>query len=178
MLLTLRWQSFVVLFAICFLPMHIFFLWFYFDPDVWSNYNQNWHIVKIIGFCLAYTNSCINPIALYCVSTSFRKYFNRILFCCRSQSDDHHGGIDASIPMSHYNSQQHRRTASSSIQQQAKSRGLNTQSSSVRMTSASTRRPTTRCETSDIDTVTNNQSPQDTTTAECHLLQSLSEEQV
>ena len=173
MLLTWRWQSFVVLFAICFLPMHIFFLWFYFDPDVWSNYNKNWHIVKIIGFCLAYTNSCINPIALYCVSTSFRKYFNRILFCCQSQSDDHHG-TDASIPMSHYNSQQHRRTASSI--QQAKGRGLNTQSS-VMLTSVSTRRPT-RCETSDIDTVTNNQTQQDTTAADCHLLKSLSEEQV
>ena len=73
----------MVLFAICFLPMHVFFLWFYFDPNSFENYNVYWHILKIIGFVLAYTNSCINPLALYCVSTSFRKHFNRLL-CCNS----------------------------------------------------------------------------------------------
>ena len=166
-----RWQSFVALFAVCFLPMHIFFLWFYFDPNVWSNYNHTWHVVKIIGFCLAYTNSCINPIALYCVSTSFRKYFNRILFCCRRESNEH--GIDASIPLSHYNSQQHRRTASS--MHPTGGRGLNAQSS-VMMTSVSTRRPPRQSEES-VDTVTSNQLTHQETAAECHPLKSLGEDE-
>ena len=74
-------QSCVVLFAVCFLPMHVFFLWFYFDPLSLQHYNQTWHLLKIIGFCLAYTNSCINPIALYCISTNYRKYFNLALCC-------------------------------------------------------------------------------------------------
>ncbi|XP_057381674.1 neuropeptide CCHamide-1 receptor-like [Daphnia carinata] len=75
-------QCFVVLFAICFLPMHIFFLWFHFDPNSRKNFNHFWNVFRIFGFVLAYTNSCINPIALYCVSTNFRKHFNRLLCCC------------------------------------------------------------------------------------------------
>lgn len=76
-------QSFVVLFAICFLPTHVFMLWFYFHPDSRDQYDSYWHALKIAGFVLAYINSCVNPIALYCVSTSFRKHFNRLL-CCGS----------------------------------------------------------------------------------------------
>lgn len=72
-----------MLFAICFLPMNIFLMWFYFDPHSQRDYNIYWHALKIVGFVLAYINACINPIALYCVSTSFRKHFNRIL-CCGS----------------------------------------------------------------------------------------------
>ncbi|XP_046463463.1 neuropeptide CCHamide-1 receptor-like [Daphnia pulex] len=79
--------SFVVLFAVCFLPIHVFFLWFYFHPAALQQYNGFWHTLKIAGFVLAYINSCINPIALYCVSTSFRKHFNRLLCCCSADRD-------------------------------------------------------------------------------------------
>lgn len=42
--------------------------------------------MQIVGFCLAYTNSSINPIALYCISTTFRQYFNRLFSaCCRGK---------------------------------------------------------------------------------------------
>jgi gastrin-releasing peptide receptor len=37
---------------------------------------------KIIGFCLSFCNSCINPVALCLLSQQFRNYFNRYLFCC------------------------------------------------------------------------------------------------
>ncbi|XP_058794038.1 neuropeptide CCHamide-1 receptor-like isoform X1 [Phymastichus coffea] len=74
--------AFVAVFAICFLPQHVFMLWFYSDPDAQENYNAFWHCFRILGFCLAFMNSCINPIALYCVSGTFRKYFNRYLLCC------------------------------------------------------------------------------------------------
>ena len=72
---------FVLIFAICFLPNHIFGIWFYFDPNSNDNYNNYWHAVRIIGFCLSFMNSCINPIALYCVSGTFRKFYNQYLFC-------------------------------------------------------------------------------------------------
>lgn len=62
--------------------MHIFFLWFYFDPLALNKYDYSWHVLKIIGFCFAYSNSCVNPIALYLVSTNFRKYFNQFLCLC------------------------------------------------------------------------------------------------
>ena len=70
-------MAFVVIFAICFFPQHVFMLWFYLHPTAEKDYNAFWHIFRIVGFVLAFANSCINPIALYLVSGSFRKYFKR-----------------------------------------------------------------------------------------------------
>ncbi|XP_006609593.1 neuropeptide CCHamide-1 receptor-like isoform X3 [Apis dorsata] len=67
---------------VCFFPQHVFMLWFYIHPTAQQDYNDFWHYFRILGFCLAFTNSCINPIALYCVSSTFRKYFDRYLLCC------------------------------------------------------------------------------------------------
>lgn len=78
--------AFVLIFAICFFPNHVFFLWFYFSPDPEANYNAFWHHLRIVGFCLAFFNSCINPIALYCISGAFRKHFDRYLCCWRDQT--------------------------------------------------------------------------------------------
>ncbi|XP_032685638.1 neuropeptide CCHamide-1 receptor-like [Odontomachus brunneus] len=75
-------MAFVIIFAICFFPQHVFMLWFYLNPTAQQDYNAFWHYFRILGFCLAFTNSCINPIALYCVSGTFRKYFDRYLLCC------------------------------------------------------------------------------------------------
>ncbi|XP_059483796.1 neuropeptide CCHamide-1 receptor [Neocloeon triangulifer] len=74
--------AFVVVFAVCFLPQHVFLLWFYHNPSAPDDYNGFWHAFRIAGFCMAFSNSCVNPIALYCVSGTFRKHFKRHLFCC------------------------------------------------------------------------------------------------
>jgi hypothetical protein len=42
-----------------------------------EDYNDFWHILRMVGFCLSFANSCTNPVALYCVSDAFRKHFNR-----------------------------------------------------------------------------------------------------
>ncbi|KAJ9595789.1 hypothetical protein L9F63_013033, partial [Diploptera punctata] len=74
--------AFVIIFAICFFPQHVFMLWFYSDQEqAQKKFNTFWHVFRIIGFCLSFINSCINPIALYCVSGTFRKHFNRYLLC-------------------------------------------------------------------------------------------------
>lgn len=73
--------SFVIVFIICWLPRHIYFLWFYYDPGL---YNMFWHVFKIVGFCLGFINSCVNPLALYFLSKQFRRYYNRYMFCCCS----------------------------------------------------------------------------------------------
>ncbi|XP_070160044.1 neuropeptide CCHamide-1 receptor-like isoform X2 [Polyergus mexicanus] len=78
-------MAFVIVFAVCFLPQHVFKLWFYIHPTAQMDYNAFWHYFRILGFCLAFTNSCINPIALYCVSGTFRKYFDRYLLCCATK---------------------------------------------------------------------------------------------
>lgn len=71
--------SFVLIFIICWLPRHIFILWYNYSPD---EYNMFWHVFKITSFCLTYIYSCVNPYALYFLSSQFRKYYNRYLFCC------------------------------------------------------------------------------------------------
>ncbi|XP_064542414.1 neuropeptide CCHamide-1 receptor [Drosophila montana] len=73
--------AFVVIFGICFLPYHVFFLWFYYWPTAQQDYNMFWHVLRIVGFCMSFANSCANPVALYFVSGAFRKHFNRYLFC-------------------------------------------------------------------------------------------------
>lgn len=76
---------FVVVFAVCFLPTHVFMLWFHLQDEstAQANFNKFWYIVRAMGFCLSFSNSCINPIALYCISGNFRNRYNRYLFCCR-----------------------------------------------------------------------------------------------
>lgn len=70
--------SFVLIFIICWLPRHISILLYHFTDE----YNMFQHVLKIISFCLAYIYSCVNPYALYFLSSQFRKYYNRYLFCC------------------------------------------------------------------------------------------------
>ncbi|XP_063386616.1 neuropeptide CCHamide-1 receptor-like [Cydia fagiglandana] len=73
--------AFVLVFAACFLPSHVFMMWFYYCPTAQEDYNGWWHALRIIGFCFSFLNSCVNPIALYCTSGIFRKHFNRYLLC-------------------------------------------------------------------------------------------------
>ncbi|KAG8337328.1 neuropeptide CCHamide-2 receptor-like [Homalodisca vitripennis] len=74
--------AFVIIFIICFFPLRIFMLWVYYNEDWQNDYNYFWHYFRIIGFCLAFFNSCVNPIAFYFISKAFRKYFNYYLVCC------------------------------------------------------------------------------------------------
>lgn len=74
--------SFVVIFIVCWLPRHIFVMWYWFTSDPYDGF---WHAFKISAFCLQFINSCVNPFALYFLSRQFRKYYNRYLFCCCSR---------------------------------------------------------------------------------------------
>ncbi|KAG7206710.1 hypothetical protein KM043_000383 [Ampulex compressa] len=74
--------AFVIVFVVCFLPYHAFMLWFHFCPSSKEDYDDFWHAFRILGFCLSFVNSCVNPIALYFVSGTFRKRFNEYLCCC------------------------------------------------------------------------------------------------
>lgn len=82
-------MAFVIVFAVCFFPQHVFMLWFYIHPTAQQDYNVFWHYFRILGFCLAFTNSCINPIALYCVSSTFRKYFDRYFSTKKRKKNTH-----------------------------------------------------------------------------------------
>ncbi|XKL66648.1 hypothetical protein PGB90_010068 [Kerria lacca] len=86
---------FTIIFAICFLPQHLFMLWFYHHPTAEIDYNEFWHIFRIVGFCLSFINSCINPIALYFISGTFRKYFDEYLFAyCKKNNARRYGSTN------------------------------------------------------------------------------------
>ncbi|KAH8413642.1 hypothetical protein KR222_002541 [Zaprionus bogoriensis] len=73
--------AFVVVFFICFFPYHVFELWYHLNPTAEDDFDAFWHVVRIVGFCTSFLNSCVNPVALYCVSGVFRQHFNRYLCC-------------------------------------------------------------------------------------------------
>ncbi|XP_015781292.1 neuropeptide CCHamide-1 receptor [Tetranychus urticae] len=74
--------SFIILFAFCFFPNHVFMIGFYFYPNLFTYLTPFWHYLRIVGFILAFGNSCLNPVALYIVSGSFRSHFDKCLFRC------------------------------------------------------------------------------------------------
>ncbi|GAB1605780.1 neuropeptide CCHamide-1 receptor-like [Argonauta hians] len=70
--------TFVFLFGICWLPRHIYLIWVYYMDQFLDEF---WLAFKFVSFCMAFSNSCVNPFALYFLSNQFRKYYNRYLFC-------------------------------------------------------------------------------------------------
>ncbi|XP_055387372.1 neuropeptide CCHamide-2 receptor-like [Condylostylus longicornis] len=93
--------AFVLIFFICFFPYHVFEVWFHVYPNAQSEYDTFWHILRIVGFCTSFLNSCVNPVALYFISGVFRQHFHRYL-CCRHNAQPsfrgHHStGADTSF---------------------------------------------------------------------------------
>ncbi|CAH4029926.1 neuropeptide CCHamide-1 receptor isoform X1 [Pieris brassicae] len=88
--------AFVVVFAACFLPTHVFMMWFYYCPTAQEDFNAWWSALRIVGFCFSFLNSCVNPIALYCTSGIFRKHFNRYLFCRTPSAHGTRGSLSLS----------------------------------------------------------------------------------
>lgn len=75
--------SLVVLFVFCWLPRHIYVLWYAWDEESFTDF---WLIFKIISICLMYAYSCVNPYALFCLSRQFRKFYLLYLFRCCTRS--------------------------------------------------------------------------------------------
>lgn len=77
----------VIIFLVCFFPHHLFMIWFYYHPHSQSLYNDFWHVLRIVAFCLTFLNSTLNPLTLYLTSEQFKKLFNRYLWGCLLRSD-------------------------------------------------------------------------------------------
>ncbi|XP_028331158.1 gastrin-releasing peptide receptor [Gouania willdenowi] len=72
---------FVVLFAVCWLPSHVIYLYrsyHYSEVDT----SMLHFVCSVAARILAFTNSCLNPFALYLLSNTFKKQFNKQLCCC------------------------------------------------------------------------------------------------
>ncbi|XP_028249816.1 gastrin-releasing peptide receptor-like [Parambassis ranga] len=74
---------FVGLFAVCWLPSHVIYLYRSYHYDQVDTSMAHF-IASVCARILAFTNSCVNPFALYLMSKSFRKHFNKQLLCCSS----------------------------------------------------------------------------------------------
>ncbi|XP_001514235.1 bombesin receptor subtype-3 [Ornithorhynchus anatinus] len=75
----------VGLFAFCWLPNHILYLYrsFTYHSSVDSS---SFHLTATISSrALAFSNSCVNPFALYWLSTTFRQHFKKQVFCFKSK---------------------------------------------------------------------------------------------
>ncbi|XP_026561374.1 neuromedin-B receptor [Pseudonaja textilis] len=73
---------FVGLFAVCWLPNHVLYMYRSFnyrkiDPSL------SHMVITLLARVLSFSNSCANPFALYFLSESFRRHFNSQLCCCR-----------------------------------------------------------------------------------------------
>ncbi|XP_015787642.1 neuropeptide CCHamide-1 receptor [Tetranychus urticae] len=88
---------FVVAFAICFFPNHVYLLWFYWNPDGTNSNQAFWHVWRIVGYILSFTNSCLNPIILYLTSQRFRAETKNYLsqFMKKYYKDDNHHNHDS-----------------------------------------------------------------------------------
>lgn len=74
---------FVGLFAICWLPSHVIYLYRSYHYDQVDTSLCHF-IASVCARILAFTNSCVNPFALYLMSKSFSKHFKKQLLCCSS----------------------------------------------------------------------------------------------
>lgn len=71
----------VTIFAICWLPYHMFYVYAYHQPHITST-SSTPHLF-LAFYWLAMANSMVNPIIYYWMNRRFRHYFQRILcFCC------------------------------------------------------------------------------------------------
>ncbi|XP_033487523.1 gastrin-releasing peptide receptor [Epinephelus lanceolatus] len=99
---------FVVLFAVCWLPCHVIFLYrSYHYSQVDTSLVH--FVCSVIARILAFTNSCLNPFALYLLSRTFQKQFNQQLCCCchmilkrSSQSPSQYNTRVTSVRSSHH----------------------------------------------------------------------------
>ncbi|XP_053732758.1 gastrin-releasing peptide receptor-like [Synchiropus splendidus] len=71
---------FVGLFAVCWLPSHVIYLYRSYHYDK-ADTSLAHFIASVCARILAFTNSCVNPFALYLMSKTFRKHFNKQLLC-------------------------------------------------------------------------------------------------
>ncbi|CAL9690077.1 unnamed protein product [Knipowitschia caucasica] len=74
---------FVGLFAVCWLPSHVIYLYRSYHYDQ-ADTSLGHFIASVSARILAFTNSCVNPFALYLMSKSFSKHFSKQILCCRS----------------------------------------------------------------------------------------------
>ncbi|XP_036029870.1 bombesin receptor subtype-3 [Onychomys torridus] len=76
----------VALFAVCWLPTHLLYLYHSFTYESYEDPSAVPFMVTIVSRVLAFSNSCVNPFALYWLSKTFQKHFKAQL-CCFNEAE-------------------------------------------------------------------------------------------
>ncbi|XP_019945455.2 gastrin-releasing peptide receptor-like isoform X1 [Paralichthys olivaceus] len=87
---------FVGLFAVCWLPSHVIYLYRSFNYDQVDT-SLGHFIASVCARIFAFTNSCVNPFALYLMSKSFSKHFNKQLCCTSPRRLNHQNSASTNI---------------------------------------------------------------------------------
>lgn len=67
---------FVGLFALCWFPNHVLYMYRSFQYQH-MDLSLAHLVVTLLARVLSFSSSCVNPFALYLLSESFRRHFNR-----------------------------------------------------------------------------------------------------
>ncbi|KAH0630808.1 hypothetical protein JD844_004052 [Phrynosoma platyrhinos] len=76
----------VGLFAFCWLPNHLLYLYRSFTYHASIDTSALHLVATIFSRALAFSNSCVNPFALYWLSKSFRQHFKKEVLCCKRKA--------------------------------------------------------------------------------------------
>lgn len=75
---------FVGLFALCWFPSHVLYMYRSFNYSKIDS-SLSHLIITMLVRVLSFSSSCVNPFALYLLSESFRRHFNSHLTCRQRQ---------------------------------------------------------------------------------------------
>ncbi|XP_072305424.1 neuromedin-B receptor-like [Eucyclogobius newberryi] len=73
---------FVGLFALCWFPNHVLYMYRSFHYHQ-TDLSMAHLVITLLARVLSFSSSCVNPFALYLLSESFRRHFNSQLKCGR-----------------------------------------------------------------------------------------------
>ncbi|XP_022705660.1 tachykinin-like peptides receptor 86C [Varroa jacobsoni] len=105
----------VMIFGVCWLPYHLYFIYTYLDPDV--TYTTWAQPLYLVIYWLAMSNCMYNPFIYYWMNSRFRGYFRYVLcYCCNLGSGLGHKCSEVDRLQSDWtfnNNSPHRRTLKS-----------------------------------------------------------------
>ncbi|XP_049820597.1 tachykinin-like peptides receptor 86C [Aethina tumida] len=82
----------VLIFGICWLPYHAYFIYIYYDPNViFSKYTQH---VYLGFYWFAMSNAMVNPLIYYWMNARFRQYFKTAICGWKDYLQNGNGGVD------------------------------------------------------------------------------------
>ncbi len=106
--------SLVIGFAICWSPYYVYEIWFEFGLK--KEFFSTPAMIKFAWwrFPIQYASSCINPIILYTISSSYRNYLYRHFCCCLQLLKKPQEPTSMTLPSGHTRLSEHTKTACAS----------------------------------------------------------------